>query len=37
MARRAYDAFTAMQGQLGDWLDPESMTKTAYVYARDQR
>jgi hypothetical protein len=37
MARRAYDAFTAMQDQLGDWLDPESMTKTAYVYARDQR
>ncbi|MGB5733467.1 MAG: hypothetical protein WBM40_03375 [Thiohalocapsa sp.] len=33
MARRAHDAFIAMQEELGDWLDAESMTKTAYVYA----
>jgi hypothetical protein len=32
MARRAYDAFMAIQDHLGDWIDPESMTKTAYVY-----
>ncbi len=37
MARRAYDAFIAIQEQLGDWIDAESMTKTAYVYARDQK
>jgi hypothetical protein len=34
MARRAYGAFLAMQDNLGDWLDSESMTKTAYVYAQ---
>lgn len=34
MARRAYDAFLAIQSGLGeDWLDPDSRTKTAYVYA----
>jgi len=36
MARRAYDAFMAMQDELGDWLDAESMTKTANVYALGQ-
>jgi hypothetical protein len=33
-ARRAYDAFLAIQDKLGDWIDSESMTKTAYVYAQ---
>jgi hypothetical protein len=32
MARRAYDTFMAIQDDLGDWIDPESTTKTAYVY-----
>ena len=32
MARRAYDAFIAIQEGLDDWLDVESQTKTAYVY-----
>ncbi len=36
MARRAYDAFIAMQDELGDWLDADSMTKTAYVYGLGQ-
>jgi len=36
MARRAHDAFMAMQNELGDWLDAESMTKTAYVYGLGQ-
>ena len=35
MARRAYDAFMGIQNGLGDWIDTRSMTKTAYVYARD--
>jgi hypothetical protein len=34
VARRAYDAFLAIQDKLGAWIDTESMTKTAYVYAR---
>ncbi len=33
-ARRAHGAFLAMQDKLGDWIDGESMTKTAYVYAK---
>jgi hypothetical protein len=36
MSKRAYDAFMALQSQLGDWLNPKSMTKTAYVYALDK-
>ena len=34
IARRAYDAFLAIQDKLGAWIDSESMTKTAYVYAQ---
>lgn len=34
MSRRAYAAYLALQDQLGDWLDPKSNTKTAYVYQR---
>jgi hypothetical protein len=34
MARRAYDVFMAIQSQLDGWIDPKSMTKTAYVYAQ---
>jgi len=34
MARRAYDAFMDIQARLGDWIDPRSMTKTAYIYAQ---
>jgi hypothetical protein len=37
MARRAYDAFIAIQDGLGDWIDAKSMTKTAYVYALAER
>jgi hypothetical protein len=33
MAKRAYDAFLAIQSQLGDWISEESITKTAYVYS----
>jgi len=36
MSKRAYDAFMALQRQLGDWLNPKSMTKTAYVYALEK-
>jgi hypothetical protein len=32
LAGRAYDAYLAMQGQLGDWLDPKPTTKTAFAY-----
>jgi len=34
MARRAYDAFLALQDKLDEWIDTESKTKTAYVYAQ---
>jgi len=34
MARRAHDAFIAIQDGLGDWIDVESQTKTAYVYSQ---
>lgn len=37
MARRAYDAFMGIQNGLGGWIDTRSMTKTAYVYARDRK
>jgi hypothetical protein len=37
MARRAYAAFMDIQARLGDWIDNGSMTKTAYVYARDRK
>jgi hypothetical protein len=30
--RRAYDAFNALQTQMGDWTDKDSKTKTAFVY-----
>jgi hypothetical protein len=32
MAQRAHAVFDALQERLAAWLDPESMTKTAYVY-----
>jgi hypothetical protein len=35
MSKRAYDAYMAIQAQLGAWLNPKSMTKTAYVYSLD--
>ncbi|MEM9542613.1 MAG: hypothetical protein AAGA60_24360 [Cyanobacteria bacterium P01_E01_bin.42] len=31
MAQRAYDVFQALQ-KMKNWIDPDSMTKTAYVY-----
>lgn len=34
MAQRAYDVFQALQ-KMEDWIDPDSMTKTAYVYSLD--
>ncbi|MEA5472404.1 hypothetical protein [Spirulina sp. 06S082] len=34
MAQRAYDVFQALQ-KMEDWIDPNSMTKTAYVYHLD--
>ena len=34
MARRAYDVFQVLQ-KMKDWIDPDSMTKTAYVYHLD--
>ena len=34
MVQRAYEAFKCLQEELAEWLDPESMTKTAYVYSR---
>jgi hypothetical protein len=37
LARRAYNAFIAIQDGLGDWIDTESRTKTAYVYALAER
>jgi len=37
MARRAYDAFLAIQDKLIDWIDGEAMTKTAYVYTQAER
>ena len=33
MAERAYTVFTTLQNQL-TWVDPNSMTKTAYLYSR---
>ncbi len=33
MALRAYDAFQALQEKLTFWVDPESKTKTAYIYS----
>jgi hypothetical protein len=33
MARRAYDAFMAIQEHLGGWIERDSMTKTTYVYS----
>ena len=34
MSRRAYDAYLAIQDNLKDWVAPDSLTKTAYVYQR---
>ncbi|MBP0016172.1 MAG: hypothetical protein J7647_01290 [Cyanobacteria bacterium SBLK] len=34
MAQRAYDVFQALQ-TMEEWIDPDSMTKTAYVYSLD--
>ena len=34
MARRAYEIFLDIQNNLGAWIDPESKTKTTYVYSR---
>jgi hypothetical protein len=31
-ARRAFDAFQAIQTRLDGWVDPHAMTKTAHVY-----
>jgi hypothetical protein len=31
-ARRAFDVFAMLQKKLGDWVDPKSRTKTAFVY-----
>lgn len=36
MVQRAYEAFQCLQEELAEWLDPESMTKTAYVYSRGE-
>jgi hypothetical protein len=36
LSKRAFDAFMAIQSQLGDWINAKSMTKTAYVYALDK-
>jgi hypothetical protein len=37
MADRAYRAFVAMQQGLQDWIDADSLTKTAYVYSLEDR
>lgn len=34
MALRAHDAFRRLQKHLGGWVDPNSLTKTAYVFSR---
>ena len=34
MVQRAYESFQRLQDELSEWLDPESMTKTASVYGR---
>ena len=34
MAQRAYNIFLAMQDRLPDWIDPNPVTKTKYVYNR---
>jgi hypothetical protein len=36
LTKRAYDAFMAIQSQLGDWINAKSMTKTAYVYSLEK-
>jgi hypothetical protein len=33
MAQRAYNAFMAIQSQLGSWVEPKSITKTGYAYS----
>lgn len=37
MAGRAYRVFVAIQQGLQDWIDADSLTKTAYVYSLDNR
>lgn len=32
--QRAYEVFGRLKDRLGDWVDPEGATKTAYVYSR---
>lgn len=34
MAQRAYNLFLTMQERLSDWIDPNPVTKTKYVYSR---
>lgn len=31
-AKRAYDVFVRLKDELAYWVDPEGLTKTAYVY-----
>ncbi len=33
-SQRAYEVFGRLKDRLGDWVDPEGITKTAYVYSR---
>ena len=33
-AQRAYDVFGTLKNKLGKWVDPDGMTKTAYVYSK---
>lgn len=33
-AKRAYDVFVRLKDELAYWVDPEGLTKTAYVYTR---
>ncbi|BAY22206.1 hypothetical protein NIES2100_19690 [Calothrix sp. NIES-2100] len=33
MAQRSYDLFQGLQKELTSWVDPNSMTKTAYIYS----
>jgi hypothetical protein len=37
MAQRAHAVFDVLQERLADWLDPGSMTKTAFVYRAVER
>ena len=36
VVRRAYAVFQILQDTMGEWVDPQSLTKTAFVYSQPQ-